>query len=49
VGLNLIVAMAAFKENFWTVCRAAVPFVILMFLWLVSVIVFPELSLYFVR
>ncbi len=49
VGLNLIVAMAAFKENFWTVCRAAVPFVILMVLWLVAVIAFPELSLYFAR
>lgn len=49
VGLNLIVAMAAFKESFWTICKAVVPFVILMLLWLVAVIAFPELSLYFAR
>ena len=49
VGLNLIVAMAAFKESFWTICKAVVPFVILMLLWLVVVIAFPELSLYLAR
>lgn len=49
VGLNLIVAMAAFKESFWTICKAVVPFVILMLFWLVAVIVFPELSLYLAR
>jgi TRAP-type C4-dicarboxylate transport system permease large subunit len=41
--------MAAFKESFWTICKAVVPFVILMLLWLVIVIAFPELSLYFAR
>ncbi|NDH63522.1 MAG: TRAP transporter large permease [Alphaproteobacteria bacterium] len=49
VGLNLIVAMAAFKENFWTICKAAIPFVVLMLLWLVVVIAFPGLSLYFAK
>lgn len=49
VGLNIIVAMAAFKENFWTICKAVMPFVFLMLAWLVVVIAFPELSLYFAR
>ncbi len=30
LGLNLIVAMTAFKESFGLICRAAVPFVLLM-------------------
>ena len=30
LGLNLIVAMTAFKENFGVVCRAAIPFVLLI-------------------
>ena len=45
VGLNLIVAMAAFKESFATVCKAVVPFIGIMLVWLVLVIVFPTLSL----
>lgn len=49
VGLNLIVAMAAFKESFWTICKAVVPFVVLMVLWLIAVIAFPELSLSLAR
>jgi len=45
VGLNLIVAMAAFKESFGTICRAVVPFVVLMLIWLTIVIVYPPLSM----
>jgi C4-dicarboxylate transporter DctM subunit len=48
VGLNLIVAMAAFKESFATICRAAVPFIVLMVLWLLIVITVPQLSLFLV-
>jgi C4-dicarboxylate transporter DctM subunit len=48
VGLNLIVAMAAFKESFGTICRAAVPFIVIMLVWLVIVITVPALSLYLV-
>jgi C4-dicarboxylate transporter DctM subunit len=45
VGLNLIVAMAAFKESFGRICRAVVPFIIIMLFWLVLVTVYSPLSL----
>jgi C4-dicarboxylate transporter DctM subunit len=48
VGLNLIVAMAAFKESFGTICRACIPFVVIMLVWLLIVCVYPPLSLYLV-
>ena len=46
VGLNLIVAMAAFKESFVTICKAVVPFIIIMLIWLLIVCVYPPLSLF---
>jgi C4-dicarboxylate transporter DctM subunit len=46
VGLNLIVAMAAFKVAFGTVVRSVIPFITIMVMWLVIVIVYPPLSLY---
>jgi C4-dicarboxylate transporter DctM subunit len=49
LGLNLIVAMGAFKEDFWTICKAVVPFIFLMLLGLAVVIVFPQLSLFLLR
>jgi len=49
VGLNLIVAMAAFKENFGTIVKAALPFVAIMLVWLVVVIAFPGVSLFLTR
>jgi C4-dicarboxylate transporter DctM subunit len=45
VGLNLIVAMAAFRESFATVCKAVIPFMVIMLIWLTIVIVWPTLSL----
>jgi C4-dicarboxylate transporter DctM subunit len=48
VGLNLIVAMAAFKESFVTITKACIPFVIIMLIWLVIIIIAPSLSLYLV-
>jgi len=45
LGLNLIVAMTAFRENFWTICRAMLPFLLLMLLGLVTVSFWPALSL----
>jgi C4-dicarboxylate transporter DctM subunit len=45
VGLNLIVAMAAFKASFGTVVRSVIPFVAIMLVWLSVVIVYPTLSL----
>jgi C4-dicarboxylate transporter DctM subunit len=49
VGLNLIVAMAAFKVSFGTVIRSVLPFIALMAVWLVLVIVYPSISLFLLR
>ena len=46
MGLNIIVAMTAFRENFWFICRAVVPFIGLMLLGLVVVATWPDLSLF---
>jgi C4-dicarboxylate transporter, DctM subunit len=46
VGLNLIVAMAAFKVAFGTVVRSVIPFITIMLLWLTIVVLYPPLSLY---
>lgn len=48
VGLNLIVAMAAFKESFTTIVKSVIPFVIIMLVWLIIVVVYPPLSLHLV-
>lgn len=45
VGLNLIVAMAAFKASFGLIVRSVVPFIVIMFVWLSIVILWPTLSL----
>jgi C4-dicarboxylate transporter DctM subunit len=37
--------MTAFKESFLTICRAVVPFIMLMAAVLVAVVWFPQLSL----
>ncbi|UCG74163.1 MAG: TRAP transporter large permease [Chromatiales bacterium] len=49
LGLNLIVAMTAFRESFWTICRAVVPFLCLMLAGLVTVSLWPGLSLALLR
>ena len=49
LGLNLIVAMTAFRVDFWTVCRAVVPFAILMLIGLQIVTFWPGLSLVLLR
>ncbi len=49
VGLNLIVAMAAFKEPFLVVARAVMPFIALLLGCLFLVSVFPEIALWLVR
>lgn len=45
LGLNIIVAMAAFKESFWTITKAVIPFILLMLLALAIVAIFPAISL----
>jgi len=48
LGLNLIVAMAAFKEGFWTVTKAVLPFIGLMFAGLMVIAFVPEIALMFI-
>jgi C4-dicarboxylate transporter DctM subunit len=48
VGLNLIVAMSAFKQPFGRLCIAAIPFIILMMLCLALVVWQPWIAMYFV-
>lgn len=45
MGLNLIVAAAAFREPFVEVCKAVVPFVLIMLAGLAVVTFYPPLSL----
>ncbi|MCK6370320.1 MAG: TRAP transporter large permease [Gammaproteobacteria bacterium] len=49
VGMNLIIATTAFREHFWTVCRAVVPFVLLMLAALALVTFWPDLTLFLIR
>ena len=49
VGLNLFVAMAAFKAGFAEVCRAALPFVVVMLVGLATISAVPALSLALTR
>jgi len=49
LGLNLIVAMTVFREEFWTVCRAVVPFAVLLLIGLQIVTFWPALSLFLIR
>jgi C4-dicarboxylate transporter DctM subunit len=49
VGMNLIVATTAYREGFWTVCRAVVPFIALMLIGLAITAASPDLALFLVR
>lgn len=49
VGLNLIVAMSAFRENFGFICRSVLPFIAMMLAVLALISWVPELSLMLVR
>jgi len=49
VGLNLIVAMSAFKQPFGRLCTAAIPFILLMMFCLALVIWQPWIAMYFVN
>jgi len=46
LGLNIIVAMSAFREEFWTVCKAMLPFMALMLVGLTIIAWLPQLSLF---
>jgi C4-dicarboxylate transporter DctM subunit len=49
VGMNLIVATSAYREDFWTVCRAVLPFMGLLLVGLVITSLWPALALFLVR
>jgi C4-dicarboxylate transporter DctM subunit len=49
VGLNLIVAMSAFRENFGFICRSVLPFIAMMLVVLALISWIPEISLSLVR
>ena len=49
VGLNLFVALAAFKANFGEVCRAVVPFILIMLAGLAIISAWPALTFFFIR
>lgn len=49
LGLNLIIAMSAFREDFWLICRAVLPFLALMLAGLLLVSFWPALTLFLVR
>jgi len=46
LGMNLVVAMTAFRESFWEICKAVIPFVLLMLGALVVIALVPALSLF---
>lgn len=48
LGLNLIVAMTAFKENFLEICRAVLPFIVLILIVLMIVTYVPSTALWLV-
>ena len=49
LGLNIIVAMTAFRENFLEISRAVLPFIALILGVLLLVSFIPDLALFFVR
>lgn len=46
IGLNLFVAMSAFRAKFATVCMSVLPFIALIMLVLLAVTFIPEISLF---
>jgi C4-dicarboxylate transporter, DctM subunit len=49
MGLNIIVASVAFKESFADCCRAVLPYIGLLLLGLAIVVLWPGLSLVFIK
>jgi len=49
VGLNLIVAMGAFRQPFGVLCRAAVPFIVIMLCCLALVVWQPWIAMWLVH
>jgi C4-dicarboxylate transporter, DctM subunit len=49
VGLNLMIAAAAFKTPFFDVCKAVIPFILVLLVGVIAVAAYPPLSLALVR
>lgn len=49
LGLNLLVAMTAFKQNMSDLTRAVVPYVVLMVIGLAIIVAFPQLTMLLVK
>ena len=49
LGLNIIVAMTAFRESFLEICRAVLPFIGLILIVLLIVTFVPGTALIFIR
>ena len=49
MGLNIIIAMGAFRENFLTIVKGVLPFIFLMIICLVIVMFVPKLSLFLIK
>ena len=48
IGINLMIAMAAFNERFKLICQSVVPFIAIILCVIIAVTFIPELSLYLV-
>jgi C4-dicarboxylate transporter, DctM subunit len=46
VGLNLMIASAAFRESFWDVCKAVIPFIVILLIGVAIVAMVPQLTLW---
>jgi C4-dicarboxylate transporter DctM subunit len=49
MGLNIIIAMGAFRENFLTIVKGVLPFIFLMIICLIIVMFVPKLSLFLIK
>lgn len=49
LGMNLIIAMTAFREKFALIAKSAIPFVGIMLIGLAIITYIPELSLFLIR
>ena len=49
MGLNLIVAMGAFKEDFLTIIKGVIPFILIMLAILAVISSYPPLSLFLIK
>lgn len=49
LGLNLIIAMSAFREDFWEIAKAALPFIAILLVGLVIATFWPGLSLFLIE